>query len=209
MIPMNDTKRTVEYFFDVGSPTAYLAWTQLPKIAAEASAVIAWRPMLLGGVFKATGNASPVTVPAKGRWMNEDIARWARRYGVPFAFNPYFPINTLTLMRGAAGLQMRRPKEFAHYLATIYGAMWKDAANLGDPAVLAATLTGAGFDADAFAALVADPEVKARLVATTEEAVARGVFGAPTFFVGEEMFFGQDRLDFVAQALAARRGKEA
>jgi len=87
--------------------------------------------------------------------------------------------------------------------------MWEDAANLGDPAVLAATLAGAGFDADAFAALVGDPEVKARLVATTEEAVARGVFGAPTFFVGEEMFFGQDRLDFVAQALGARRGKEA
>jgi len=199
----------VEYFFDFGSPTSYLAWTQLPRIAVAAGASIVWRPMLLGGVFKATGNASPVAVPAKGRWMAADIERWARRYRVPFRFNPHFPINTLTLMRGAAGLQMRRPKEFAHYLATIYGAMWKDAANLGDPAVLAATLTGAGFDADAFAALVADPEVKARLVATTEEAVARGVFGAPTFFVGDEMFFGQDRLDFVAEALAAGRAEEA
>ena len=124
-------------------------------------------------------------------------------------FNRHFPINTLTLMRGATGLLMRRPEVFEHYLATMYGAMWEDAANLGDPAVLAATLAGAGFDADAFATLVADPEVKARLAATTEEAVARGVFGAPTFFVGEEMFFGQDRLDFVAQALAARRGQEA
>jgi len=199
----------VEYFFDFGSPTSYLAWTQLPGIAAAAGASIVWRPMLLGGVFKASGNASPAAVPAKGRWMAADIERWARRYRVPFRFNPHFPINTLTLMRGAAGLQMRRPKEFAHYLATIYGAMWKDAANLGDPAVLAATLTGAGFDADAFAALVADPEVKARLVATTEEAVARGVFGAPTFFVGDEMFFGQDRLDFVAEALAAGRAEEA
>ena len=199
----------VEYFFDFGSPTSYLAWTQLPGIAAAAGASVVWRPMLLGGVFKASGNASPVAVPAKGRWMAVDIERWARRYRVPFRFNPHFPINTLTLMRGAAGLQIRRPEEFEHYLATMYGAMWEDAANLGDPAVLAATLAGAGFDADAFAALVADPEVKARLVATTEEAVARGVFGAPTFFVGEEMFFGQDRLDFVAQALAARRGKEA
>jgi len=205
VIPMNDTKRTVEYFFDVGSPTAYLAWTQLPKIAAEASAVIAWRPMLLGGVFKATGNASPVTVPAKGRWMNEDIARWARRYGVPFAFNPYFPINTLTLMRGATGLQMRRPDELPRYLDVIERAMWEASKNLGDPAVLAATLAEAGFDAEEFVALVGDPEVKAKLVATTEEAVARGVFGAPTFFVGDAMFFGQDRLEFVREALLANR----
>ena len=202
---MSDTKRTVEYFFDVGSPTAYLAWTQLPKIAAETGATIAWRPMLLGGVFKATGNASPVTVPAKGRWMNDDIARWARRYGVPFAFNPHFPINTLTLMRGATGMQMRRPADFPRYLDVVERAMWEAPKNLGDPAVLAATLAAAGFDADAFAALVADPEVKARLVATTEEAVARGVFGAPTFFVGDAMFFGQDRLDFVREALLAIR----
>ena len=205
MIPMSDTQRTVEYFFDVGSPTAYLAWTQLPKIAAETGAAIAWRPMLLGGVFKATGNASPVTVPAKGRWMNEDIARWARRYGVPFAFNPYFPINTLTLMRGATGLQMRRPDELARYLDVIERAMWEASKNLGDPAVLAATLAEAGFDAEEFVALVGDPEVKAKLVATTEEAVARGVFGAPTFFVGDAMFFGQDRLEFVREALLAGR----
>ena len=202
---MNETKRTVEYFFDVGSPTAYLAWTQLPKLAAETGATIAWRPMLLGGVFKATGNASPVTVPAKGRWMNDDIARWAHRYGVPFAFNPHFPINTLTLMRGATGLQMRRPADLPRYLDVVERAMWEAPKDLGDPAVLAATLSVAGFDADEFAALVADPEVKARLIATTEEAVARGVFGAPTFFVGDAMFFGQDRLDFVREALLGIR----
>jgi 2-hydroxychromene-2-carboxylate isomerase len=202
---MSETKRTIEYFFDVGSPTAYLAWTQLPKIAAETGAEVAWRPMLLGGVFKATGNASPVTVPAKGRWMNDDIARWARRYGVPFAFNPHFPINTLTLMRGAAGLQMRRPADFLRYLDVVERAMWEAPKNLGDPAVLAATLAAAGFDADEVIALVSDPEVKAKLVATTEEAVARGVFGAPTFFVGDAMFFGQDRLDFVREALLAIR----
>jgi 2-hydroxychromene-2-carboxylate isomerase len=202
---MSETKRTIEYFFDVGSPTAYLAWTQLPRIAAETGATIAWRPMLLGGVFKATGNASPVTVPAKGRWMNDDIARWARRYGVPFAFNPHFPINTLSLMRGAAGLQMRRPADFLRYLDVVERAMWEAPKNLGDPAVLAATLAAAGFDADEFIALVGDPEVKAKLVATTEEAVARGVFGAPTFFVGDAMFFGQDRLEFVREALLAIR----
>ena len=202
---MTDTTRTVEYFFDVGSPTAYLAWTQLPKIAAETGAAIAWRPMLLGGVFKATGNTSPVTVPAKGRWLNQDIARWARRYGVPFAFNPHFPINTLPLMRGATAVQMRRPADFLRYLDAIERAMWETPRNLGAPAVLAATLAEAGFDADELVALTSDPEVKARLVATTEEAVARGVFGAPTFFVGDAMFFGQDRLDFVREALLAIR----
>ena len=205
--PMSEANsmRRVEYFFDVGSPTAYLAWTQLPKIVAETGATVVWRPMLLGGVFKATGNASPVTVPAKGRWMNGDIARWAERYGVAFRFNPHFPINTLTLMRGATGLQMRSPDRFMRYLEVVERAMWETPQNLGDPAVLAATLTDAGFDAEAFTALVAEPEVKAKLVATTEEAVSRGVFGAPTFFVGDQMFFGQDRLDFVREAVLAIR----
>ena len=203
---MSETKssaRTIEYFFDFGSPTSYLAWTQLPKLAAETGAQIVWRPMLLGGVFKATGNASPVSVPAKGRWMNDDIRRWAEHYCVPFRFNTHFPINTLTLMRGATGLQMRRPDELMRYLDVIERNMWETPKNLGDPAVLAATLSEAGFDAEAFAALVADPEVKARLVAATEEAVSRGVFGAPTFFVGEAMFFGQDRLEFVREAVLA------
>jgi 2-hydroxychromene-2-carboxylate isomerase len=199
---MNDNRKRVEYFFDFGSPTSYLAWTQLPKIAAASGAEIVWRPMLLGGVFKATGNASPVSVPAKGRWMNEDIRRWAARYGVPFRHNPHFPINTLGLMRGAVGLQLRRSQDFGRYLEVVHRALWEGEKNLGDPAVLASVLADAGFDADAFAALVAEPEVKARLLATTEEAVARGVFGAPTFFVGDAMFFGQDRLDFVREALA-------
>ena len=194
--------RIVEYFFDVGSPTSYLAWTQLPKIAAETAAEIAWRPMLLGGVFKATGNASPATVPAKSRWMNDDMQRWARRYGVTLRSNPHFPINTLALMRGATAVQLHRPADFLRYVDAIERAMWESPRNLGDAGVLAATLTEAGFDAAEIAALAAAPEVKARLVATTEEAVARGVFGAPTFFVGAEMFFGQDRLEFVREALS-------
>ena len=195
--------RTVEFFFDFGSPTTYLAYRQLPKLAAEAGADIAWRPMLLGGVFKATGNASPASVPAKGRWMNDDMRRWAERYGVPLRFNPHFPINTLTLMRGAAAMQLRQPDDFARYLDVVFRAMWEAPEDLGDAAVLEARLTAAGFDAAAFAAHVADPDVKARLVATTEEAVARGVFGAPTFFVDGTMFFGQDRLEFVREALRA------
>jgi 2-hydroxychromene-2-carboxylate isomerase len=195
--------KTIEFFFDFGSPTTYLAHTQLPRIAREAGAQLVYRPMLLGGVFKATGNASPVLVPAKGRWMGHDIARWAKRWGVPFTFNPHFPINTLTLMRGAAGLQMREPQRFARYVDAVFQAMWVKPQNLGDAAVLAAMLTEAGFDAEAFTALAADAEVKAKLVASTEEAVARGVFGAPSCFVGDTLFFGQDRLDFVREAAAA------
>ena len=193
--------KTLEFHFDFGSPTSYLACTQLPRIALETGATLVWHPMLLGGVFKATGNASPVSVPAKGRWMGDDINRWARRWGVAFAFNPHFPINTLTLMRGAVGLQLRQPNDFQRYVDAVFHAMWVAPRNLGDAAELAAVLNAAGFDAVAFATLVADAEVKARLVANTETSVARGVFGAPTCFVGEQMFFGQDRLDFVQQAL--------
>ena len=141
--------KTVEFFFDFGSPTAYLAWTQLPKLAADAGAQLVWRPMLLGGVFKATGNASPAMVPAKGRWMNQDMARWARRYGVPLAMNPFFPINTLTLMRGATGLQLRQPADFERYVETVYRAMWEAPCNMGDPVVLAQVLQRAGFDVEA------------------------------------------------------------
>jgi len=195
--------KRVEFFFDFGSPTSYLAYTQLPRIVAESGGELAWRPMLLGGVFKATGNSSPANVPAKGRWMFQDLARHARCYGVGFAFNPAFPINTLTLMRGAVGLQMRQPALFERYVDVVYRAMWETPRNLGDAEVLAATLAAAGFDTTAFSALIGDPEVKAKLIANTDEAVARGVFGAPTFFVGEQMFFGQDRLQFVREARAA------
>jgi 2-hydroxychromene-2-carboxylate isomerase len=198
---MND--RSVEFFFDVGSPTTYLAWTQLPRIAREAGARLVLRPMLLGGVFKATGNASPVTVPAKGRWMMDDIARWAARWGVPFAMNPHFPINTLTLMRGATGLLMHEPAALERYLGAVFRGLWVEARNLGDIAELAAVLKAADLDPERIATLAGQPDVKAALIATTEEAVARGVFGAPSIFVGDRLFFGQDRLDFVREALAA------
>ena len=196
--------KSIEFFFDFGSPTSYLAYTQLPRIADECGASVVWRPMLLGGVFKATGNASPVTVPAKGRWMFSDMARWAQRYGVTLAMNPHFPINTLTVMRGATGLLTHEPTQFARYVDAIFKAMWQQPRNVGDLEVLAATLRENGFDVDAFTALVGDAAIKAQLVATTEEAVARGVFGAPTMFVGKDMFFGQDRLEFVREALKAQ-----
>ena len=157
--------------------------------------------MLLGGVFKATGNQSPVLVALKGVWMWSDMDRWAKRYGVPLNKNPHFIINTLTLMRVAIGLQMRQPDQFLRYVETMFHAMWVEPCNLGDAAVVAATLQKAGFDPAALAALAADAEVKTRLIDATDQAVKRGVFGAPTMFVGNEMFFGQDRLEFVREAL--------
>ena len=194
-------QRQVEFYFDFGSSYSYIAYKALPGIAAAHGAQIVWRPMLLGGVFKATGNHSPAEIPAKEKWMQQDLQRWAARYGAAFEHNPYFPINTLTLMRGAVGMQMRGP-DFPKYVETIFHAMWAEPRNLGDAQELAAVLRQAGFDADAFQALVNDPAVKERLKQNTEGAVARGVFGAPTFFVGEEMFWGQDRLIFVTEALA-------
>jgi 2-hydroxychromene-2-carboxylate isomerase len=134
--------------------------------------------------------------------MNDDMARFAKRYGVPLVVNPHFPINTLTLMRGATGVQLRLPTRFDAYLRGVFKAMWVDGLNLNDPAVAAKALVDAGFDPAEVMALAADAEVKAALRATTEEAVARGAFGAPTMFVGDAMFFGQDRLDFVREALA-------
>ena len=193
--------KTVEFYFDFGSPYSYLAYRALPGIAATHGAQIVWRPMLLGGVFKASGNHSPAENPAKRKWMQQDMQRWAARYGAVYKHNPHFPINTLTLMLGAAGMQMRGT-DFSRYVEAMFHAMWEEPRNLGEPAELAAVLRQAGFDADAFQSLVNDPTVKEQLKKDTEEAVARGVFGAPTFFVGEEMFWGQDRLDFVAAALA-------
>jgi|SRR5579859_2576550 2-hydroxychromene-2-carboxylate isomerase len=193
--------KTVEFLFDFGSPASYLAYKRVPQMAERAGARVDYEPMLLGGVFKATGNASPATVPAKGRWMNADLARWAKRFGTPFNRNPYFPINTLHLMRGATGLI--EDTRFFAYLEAVFDAMWREPRNLGEPAELVPVLRRAGLEADEFRALTERDEVKERLKATTERAVARGVFGAPTFFVGEEMFFGQDRMDFVEEALAA------
>ena len=194
--------RQVEFFFDFGSPYTYLAWFELQRIAAKRGAQIVWRPMLLGGVFQATGNRSPAEVASKGRYSDLDLARWAAHYGVKFKRNPDFPINTLTLMRGAVGMQMRHPDRFQGYLDTIFRAMWEEPRNLGDPAQLAAVLQAAGFDVADFQAMVADPAVKEQLKKNTEEAVSRGVFGAPAMFVGNELYWGNDRLLFVDQALA-------
>jgi len=195
--------KTVEFYFDFGSPAAYLAATQLPHVCADTGAELVWKPMLLGGVFQATGNHSPAEIAPKGPYMTVDLQRFARRYGVPFVHNPHFPINTLLLMRGATAIQLQQPARFDAYVDAIYHAMWVEPRNLNDPAEVGAVLQAAGFDPAALLAAAGQQEVKDRLKAVTQEAVARGVFGAPTMFVGSDMFWGQDRLDFVREALAA------
>ena len=194
-------RKSVDFFFDVGSPSSYLAWTQLPGLCASQDADLVYRPMLLGGVYQATGNASPATIPVKGRYTQMDYERHARRYGVPFKGNPHFPVITLFLMRAVTGIQLRRPEQLQQLLGCVFKALWIDALNLNDAQLTAGILTAGGFDPGEIERLTQDPETKAALKATTQEAVERGVFGAPTLFVGDQMFFGQDRMDFVREAL--------
>ena len=191
--------KTVEFLFDVGSPTAYLAFRRLPAIAARTGATIDHVPILLGGIFKATGNAPPGGIAARGRWMGIDMARYAAREGITLGVNPDFPINTIAMMRMLTAA--RGTAEFGTLAETLFSAMWEHPRNMGDPAILAATLAAAGFAPDDWLARAADPAVKSALVAATDNAVARGAFGAPTFFVGDQFFFGQDRLDWVEAAL--------
>jgi 2-hydroxychromene-2-carboxylate isomerase len=194
--------RELEFFFDYGSPFSYLADTQLEGLAARTGALVIYRPMLLGGVFKETGNASPIAIEAKRKYMMSDLQRWAKHYGVPVPENPHFPINTIRLMRGAVAAE--RAGVFTGYHRAIFDGFWREGLNLGDAAVVRGTLQRAGLDAERIAAMSEEHAVKDGLRVATATAVARGAFGAPTFFVGEQMFWGNDRLMFVEQALTAR-----
>ncbi|CBL45680.1 DSBA oxidoreductase [gamma proteobacterium HdN1] len=192
---------SIDFYFDFGSPASYLAWLRLLQLKERYPFELNYKPMLLGAVFKATHNASPITVPAKGGYMlKHDLPRFVKRYGVEFHLNPHFPINTLQLMRGAcATLQAC---EFDRYCVAVFFAIWRDKQNMGDLAVVTDVLTAAGLDAAQIFASTEQPATKQALIALTEEAVQRGVFGAPTLFIGEEMFFGQDRMDFIQERLA-------
>jgi 2-hydroxychromene-2-carboxylate isomerase len=193
--------KSVEFFYDFGSPATYLAHTQMPALAERTGASVRYRPMLLGGVFKATGNQSPIVIPAKGKWLGGDLNRFARRYGVAFEFPKSFPVNTLHLMRGAVVAE--EEDNLAPYTDAVFQAMWVEGKDMTDSGVIAGVLSAAGLDAGHVFERVQEPDIKQKLIAYTEEAVKRGTFGAPTFFVGEDMFWGQDRLDFVEEALAA------
>lgn len=197
--------KTIDFIFDFGSPNAYLAGKVLPKIAARTGAQINLIPALLGGIFKATNNRSPAEAfgPVKGKLAYEQLEtrRFIARHGLTaFRFNPHFPVNTLLIMR--ALIAARRLGVGERYLEVVLAAMWEAGEKMDDPQVVARVLAAAGLDAEALLTATQDPEVKAELIANTEAAVARGVFGIPTFFVGEEMFFGKDRLDQVAEEAA-------
>lgn len=193
--------RRLEFFYDYVSPFSYLANSQLSSLVERTGAELVYRPFFLGGVMQATGNQPPATLPARAKYMPKDIARWARRYGVPFAFNPNFPINTLQAMRAALAAQEQGV--FPAYHAALFRAAWVEPVNLGDAATLRDVIAKAGLDAERILARAGADEIKERLKANTAEAVERGAFGAPTLFVGDEMFFGNDRFDFVEEALRA------
>jgi len=197
--------KSFEFWFDFGSTASYLAWTQLPALEAATGATAVFKPMLLGGVFQATGNQSPANIPAKGKYIFADFSRFAKRYGVEFNMNPWFPVNTLLLMRGAIALQMKGDPRFKDYCRAVFNAIWVTSLNMNDTAVASQALVRAGFDATALIALASEQATKDALKAATQAAVERGVFGAPTFFVGDQMFWGQDRMDFVKEALQKAR----
>ncbi len=195
----------LDFYFDFGSPASYLAYKRLRQLESKYDLTVHWLPMLLGGVFKATGNVSPVTVAAKGNYMvNQDFPRFAKRYSVPMEFNPHFPINTLNLMRGAVAAQ--EEGVFDRYADAVFDAMWQEQLDLGQVDVVVKTLQNAGLDALALLELTQSDAIKQTLIANTNQAIDRGVFGAPTMFVGDEMYFGQDRFDFIEADLKADRG---
>jgi 2-hydroxychromene-2-carboxylate isomerase len=196
----------VEFHFDFGSPNAYLAHLVIPAVEARTGVRFEYVPVLLGGVFKATGNVSPAValrgIKNKGEYEALETRRFLARHGITrFRMNPHFPVNTLQAMRGACAA--RRLGCFARYVDEVFRHMWADPKKLDDPAVLRAALAESALPADELLALAADPEVKAELLASTERAVARGVFGSPSFFVGDELWFGKDRLRDVEEAIVA------
>lgn len=195
-----------EFIFDFGSPNAYLAWKVLPEIEARTGTSFDHVPCLLGGIFKATGNQSPILanagIPAKMAYDMLEMRRFIARHGLTrFRMNPHFPINTLLLMRIAVAA--KRDGLLAPFIAAAFAAMWEDGRKMDDPAVIAEVLNRAGLPADALLAAASEAEIKAALIANTDRAVARGAFGIPTYFVGEEMWFGKDRLGQVEEAIVA------
>jgi 2-hydroxychromene-2-carboxylate isomerase len=199
----------VEFLFDFGSPNAYLAHRVVPEIERRTGARFDYVPVLLGGVFKATGNVSPAVslqgIVNKPEYQALEMRRFLARHGIEdFRMNPHFPVNTLQIMRGAIVAQ--RDGCFERYVDEVFRHMWSDPKPLDDPEVLRSALVESGLDAERLLAGSAEPEVKARLLANTERAVARGVFGSPSFFVGDEHYFGKDRLEEVERAIREASG---
>ena len=197
----------MEFHFDFGSPNAYLAHLVIPEIE-QRTVKFEYVPVLLGGVYKLTGNRSPgeslAGIKNKPDYERLETARFVKRHRIDkFRHNPFFPVNTLTIMRGAVAAQ--KLGVFERYVDEIYRHMWSEPKKLDDPGVLRAALIESGFDAERFGVLVQDADVKARLLDNTERSVERGTFGSPTFFVGDEIFFGKDRLRDVEEMILTTR----
>jgi 2-hydroxychromene-2-carboxylate isomerase len=196
--------KTLELIFDFASPNAYLALKVLPPILARTGATLTITPALLGGIFKATNNVAPFVrfaeTPLRMAYERLELERFVDDHGLTaFRMNPFFPINTITIMRGA--MVAMRDGRLTDYVDVVLRAMWEERLNMGDVDVVTAYLSANGFDGPAMLAATQDPAIKAALVASTEAAVARGVFGIPSFFVGDAMFFGKERLGQVEAAL--------
>lgn len=195
----------VEFHFDFGSPNAYLAHKVIPGIEKRTGAKFEYVPVLLGGVFKMTNNKPPMIqfgdVKNKLAYENLEMRRFIARHGVKeFQMNPFFPVNTLMLMRGAVAADGEG--KLLPYVDAVFHHMWEAPKDMDDPAVIRAALAELGFDADRLMALAETPEVKSRLLQNTSQSVERGVFGSPSFFVGTELFFGKDRLGDVEAEIA-------
>jgi 2-hydroxychromene-2-carboxylate isomerase len=198
----------VEFHFDFGSPNAYLAHRVIPGIEARTGTKFTYVPILLGGIFKLTNNQSPVVsmagVKNKLEYQRIEMDRFIRQHGIAdFAMNPNFPVNTLLLMRGAVAAQLENV--FPRYVDEVFRHMWAEPKKMDDPEVVRAALQSSGLPADRILARTQEQEVKDRLMANTGRSVERGAFGSPTFFVGDEMFFGKDRLRDVEEEIARSR----
>jgi 2-hydroxychromene-2-carboxylate isomerase len=199
---------SVEFHFDFGSPNAYLAHRVIPAIEARTGAEFRYVPILLGGVFKATNNRSPAEtlkgIKNKPEYERLETERFIRRHSITqFRRNPFFPVNTLQIMRGAVAAEI--DGIFPRYVEAVFHHMWEEPKKMDDPNVIRAALDASGLDGTHTLERIQDPAVKERLLRNTEESVARGTFGAPTFFVGGEIFFGKDRLREVEEAILSSR----
>ncbi len=203
------THPSVEFHFDFGSPNAYLAHRVIPAIEARTGVPFRYVPVLLGGVFKATGNVSPAAslngIRNKPEYQRIETERFLRAYGIEcYVPNPHFPVNTLSIMRGAVFARTR--DYFERYVDEVYQHMWRRQMKMDDPEVVRAALLASRLPADEILAGMQAPETKAALIRNTERSVEMGTFGSPTFFVGEEIYFGKDRLRDVEEAITRRLG---
>lgn len=198
----------IEFHFDFGSPNAYLAHLVIPQIEARLGIKFEYVPVLLGGVFKATNNVSPGEslkgIINKPEYSQIETRRFVTAYGIEtYHPNPYFPVNTLGIMRGAVYAQ--KAGFFESYVNEVYRYMWREARKMDDIEVILASLTESGLPAEDIIAGTGDPLIKQKLIENTNNSVARGTFGSPTFFVGKEIFFGKDKLRDLEEEIAKQQ----